>query len=371
MGFDDVLGQEQAKVLMSAALRNNRLGHAYLFTGPDGVGKTLFAQELAKALFCRGKGERPCDKCPDCRMNDRDGHPDLMTVEPMGSSRVIKIHQIRGDLKQTDSGGVLRFLTLRPVQAPKRVVIIREAERLNDEAANALLKTLEEPADFAVLVLTTARPRSLPTTIRSRCQELRFSPLAPDQVVKALSSHVEFEEGEIREAARFADGSAGRALEILDAGALEIHRKLLPPILALPKGDLFEITDDLLEWARVAGSKIWTQRDYSGEDTEEDTGGERKKPLEPQRECMREFLRLLQFTYRDVLLLRVGGGAEGPVDTRHAAELAASAARLTPSRLLRIEEAIWTARRQTDANAAMELILENLFAQIGNLQAAA
>ena len=225
MSFDDVLGHERAKELMRATLARGRLGHAYLFCGPDGVGKTLFALELAKTLLCRSDGERPCDKCPDCRMADHGGHPDLFLIEAEKNRRFIRIEQAR-ELRRT--------LRLMPVQSKVRVAIMREAERMSQEAADALLKTLEEPAPFAHLILTTSRPHALPSTVRSRCQEVRFGPLSADQVRQILSALPEFQEDETRLAARFAHGSPGRAIQVIQSGCLEIYEGVLENLLALP-----------------------------------------------------------------------------------------------------------------------------------------
>ena len=116
-----MLGQERAKLLLAAAFAPERLGHAYLFTGPDGVGKTLLAQEAAKALLCRGDGPRPCGACQDCRLFAHDSHPDFLLLEPEGDSRVIKIDKIRE---------LIHTLSLMPVQGDRRVAIIRDADAL-------------------------------------------------------------------------------------------------------------------------------------------------------------------------------------------------------------------------------------------------
>ena len=336
MSFDNVLGHEHAKELMRATLARGRLGHAYLFCGPDGVGKTLFALELAKRLFCRSDGERPCGDCPDCRMVDHGGHPDLFLIEAEKNSRFIKIKQAR-ELRRT--------LRLMPVQSNVRVAIMREAERMKQEAANALLKTLEEPAPFAHLILITSRPRALPSTVRSRCQEVRFGPLSADQVRQILSALPEFDEDEVRLAARLAHGAPGRAIQVIESGCLEIYEGVLDNLLALPEGDFFALSDAILDWAHSVSSR-----------------------LEPQRRRVRELLRLFACAYRDVLLLQLKEPTENllqPVRSQGPAHLAE---RLAVSCLLRIQALLWEARRQIDANAAINLVLENLFARIAELQ---
>jgi DNA polymerase-3 subunit delta' len=336
MSFDAVLGQDRARKLVQSALGRDRLGHAYLFSGPEGVGKTLFAIELAKVLFCRSRGTRPCDQCHDCRMADNGAHPDLMLVEVLEGRTEILIEQAR------NAG---RFLTFAPVQAERRVAILRGAEQMNEPTANSLLKTLEEPAAFGILILTTSRPGALLATIRSRCQEIRFAPLAPEQIQTILSAQADYEEREVRIASRFAGGSAGRALELLESGSLEFCGSLLGGVLALPEGDPFSLAVDTIRWVGNAPGK-----------------------LEMQRERMRDLLRLLSYAYRDLLLLKVGGDAEALLFQERRDSLAGAAGRFTPRRLLRVMETLWEARRQTDANADLKLIIENLFARLKTLQ---
>jgi DNA polymerase-3 subunit delta' len=363
MGFDSVLGQDRAKETLRRMLAQDRLGHASLFTGPDGVGKTLLAQETAKALLCRGASvldrsrpqqgrtaglradERPCDACRDCLLFAHSAHPDFMLLQPEGTSRVIKIEQVR-DLIHT--------LSLKPVQSDRRVAVIQEADALTEEAANALLKTLEEPPSYAFLILTTSRLRSLPATLRSRCQEVRFAPLSPEQVrailnlPKVKEDLGEVDAEDVLAAVRLANGSADRAIELIESGCLEIRKKALGRVLALPADDAFAIADEVMEWAKAASQR-----------------------LEPQRERLRAFLYLLESAYRDILVLQVGGDPETLLHPPGAAASPAQRAENpAPERLWSIEEAVWEARRWTDANASMDLVLQNLLLRLSSLQRA-
>ena len=135
MPFDSVLGQEQAKSLLHSALAKGRLGHAYLFAGPDGVGKTLFAQELAQVLLCRSEGERPCNACSDCTMVRHDRHPALFLVQAAEEKRFITIEQAR-DMGHT--------LTLKPVQSERRVAIVREAARTVSQNNPGILEPIND-----------------------------------------------------------------------------------------------------------------------------------------------------------------------------------------------------------------------------------
>jgi len=335
--FDRVLGQEHAKALLAAALSRDRVAHTWLFSGPDGAGKTLLAAEFAKALLCRATGApHEDDDCAECRMITADNHPDFMLVQAAEGKRVITIDQARA---------MSQALNLRPVQSQRRVAVIREADRMLHEAANALLKTLEEPPSYVTLILTTHRPRNLLDTIRSRSRQVRFAPLAPEHIRRILSEQTEFPPGQVAVAARLSEGSAGKAFRALESGCIEFHLALLQRVLALPDEAPFHLADDLLIWLKSAAGN-----------------------LETQRVRLRELLRLLTCAYRDALLLRKEQPSERLFHQEQADLLRAAAQRLTPPQISRIIEALWNARRQTDQNAALNLILESLFTRIAALQ---
>jgi DNA polymerase-3 subunit delta' len=197
MNFGSIRGQARALDLIQRWLDAGRLPHALLFSGPDGVGKRLTALELAKALNCTGPaaGRDACDACPACRLVDRGAHPDIMAVAPDGRS--LKIAQVRE---------VERHVALSPYAGRRRVAVLDAAELMTLEAANAFLKTLEEPPSAAVLVLISSAPTSLLPTIRSRCQEVRFGPLA-DDVVAALLVEGGIDPAEAPRAAALGGGS--------------------------------------------------------------------------------------------------------------------------------------------------------------------
>jgi DNA polymerase III subunit delta' len=168
VAFGAILGQEHALSLLQKALASARLGHAYLFYGPSGVGKKLTALQFAKALICQGATAEACDKCASCHKMTTGNHPDVVVINPEGTS--IRIEHIRA---------VQRQLSYKPYESQRTVVIIDGCESLTPPAANALLKTLEEPPASALLLLLTSKKDALPLTIISRCQQIPFRPLTP------------------------------------------------------------------------------------------------------------------------------------------------------------------------------------------------
>jgi len=169
--FGAILGQEHALSLLQKALESARLGHAYLFYGPSGVGKKLTALQLAKALVCQGATAEACDRCASCHKMTTGNHPDVVVINPEGAS--IRIEHIRAMQRQ---------LSYKPYESQYTIVIIDGCESLTPPAANALLKTLEEPPASALLLLLTSKKDALPLTIISRCQQVPFRPLAPPHI---------------------------------------------------------------------------------------------------------------------------------------------------------------------------------------------
>ncbi len=184
MSFKDTPHQESTGSFLKSAIRQNRLPHALLFSGPPGSGQTETALALAKALFCREqkKGE-PCDICVDCRQTEKRQHPDLLWLGPEEDSRVIKIEEIRTLIARSN---------LKPFQALRKVFVIDRAGCLNDAAQNALLKTLEEPEGSAYFVLISYATEKLLSTVRSRTQLLNFVPVAGEGVSKAALTDARF-----------------------------------------------------------------------------------------------------------------------------------------------------------------------------------
>jgi DNA polymerase III subunit delta' len=217
--LDQLIGNERAKLLLRRMLEARRLPGAMLFTGEEGVGKKLFALEIAKALNCRSpQGAEGCGVCPSCvriskfnypQSSDSDDwkgiiwtdHADVgMVVAP---KRILLVEQMRQ---------IEREANFRPYEGTARVFLIDDADKLNDSSANALLKVLEEPPHTSHVVLLTARPAMLLPTVRSRCQMIRFSPLTADEIERHMLENKIADAKGARIRARVVRGSLGRAI---------------------------------------------------------------------------------------------------------------------------------------------------------------
>jgi DNA polymerase-3 subunit delta' len=203
MSFSEIVGHARSLGILRRILQSGCVAHAYLFEGPDGVGKATVARIFAGALHCLAGGDGPCGTCGPCRKVDRGVHPDMVWMEAQGAQ--ILIGQIRGLQKQ---------MAYRPLEGTWRTVVIDGAHDLNPQASNALLKILEEPPDGNVLILVARAAGALLPTIVSRCQVVHFSPLSPRQIARFLQGRRGWPEEQAREVSLRALGSIGRALEM-------------------------------------------------------------------------------------------------------------------------------------------------------------
>jgi DNA polymerase III subunit delta' len=229
LSFDRVFGQESAVTSLKRAIAGGRLHHAYRFEGPAGVGKELAAFALAQALLCEtGTG---CGQCSSCRRAERpvDGpseHPDLMIIE-RGLYRPEMLGRKRPELKEISVDQirtmVLPHTPYPPHEGRARVFLFRRADELSVSAANALLKTLEEPRQSVHFILLTSRPDRLLTTIRSRTMPIRFAPLA-DSVMREILGPRGVPSERIDEVVSLASGSVESALLSLDPERAD-HRR--------------------------------------------------------------------------------------------------------------------------------------------------
>ena len=222
MRLGDILGQKRVVDVLLRSINSGRVPHAYLFEGISGCGRRTTALALVQALFCASPVDGDaCCRCASCKKIEAGSHPDIQIVAPLPEKRDISIDQIR-ELQQ--------MLSLRPYEAGRKACIIEPAERMSTGASNALLKTLEEPPGSAVMVLLTNQSDMLLSTIRSRCQLLRFSPLDEASIATILRNQgAGSMEAEML--SFLSEGSLENAF-LADADAAELKRKELIDIIS-------------------------------------------------------------------------------------------------------------------------------------------
>jgi DNA polymerase III subunit delta' len=204
MPFGAIAGHRHLLELIASAAARGSLPPSLIFSGPDGIGKKMAALSLAQLFNClKPAALDACGVCAACTRIARGVHADVLLIEP-GETGSIKVDQVREAIDRS---------AYRPFEGRRRVVIVDEADAMLTEAQNAILKTLEEPPSASMFVLVTSRPDLLLPTVRSRCQRLRFGPLAPSEVAAVLMESHGYDSTEAHAAASAADGSIGAALE--------------------------------------------------------------------------------------------------------------------------------------------------------------
>lgn len=283
--LDSIVGQAEVARRLSGLLSRDRLPHAMLFAGPEGVGKLAAAQLLGQVLMCteRRPGEAAaCDSCPACFKVKTQGHADVHLVQT--EARTLKVGEVRD---------ATRVLSLRPMEGPGKVLIIREADRMTIEAQNALLKTLEEPPGTTWLILTSARPRAILPTVLSRCQRFAFRPIAREALAELLIAERGLSEPHALLIAAMAQGSIE-------------HARALDPAALLEARDRVALLDQRLEAGRK--NAVYEALEVSTE-------------LGEDRSELEAFLDLMLVWLHDQVLLASAADARGVANVDRVADL--------------------------------------------------
>jgi DNA polymerase III subunit delta' len=256
MPLPAIVGHEHVFDTFRRALRQGRLASTFLFVGPPGVGKWTAALALAQALLCESAPAdalEACQQCPGCQQAAAQTHPDLLLVRKPEDKNFIPIELLIGDREHRMREGLCHDIALKPFRGARKIAIIDDADYLNQEGANCLLKTLEEPpVDSLIILIGTSQLRQLPT-IRSRCQIIRFQPLSNAQVATVLAESQLLDEGaDIAGLVERAQGSLRRALELSDPELNAVRRPLLEQ-LSQPDMDSVALAKYIHEHVEAAG----------------------------------------------------------------------------------------------------------------------
>lgn len=324
MSFAKLIGNQRNKQILQRLLSNGRVSATMIFAGPDGVGKRQFAITFAKAANCQKAPDNSyaldsCDECATCRRIDEGTYGDVTTIQPDG--QFIKIAQTRGMAEE---------VYYRPREGRQKFFIIDEADRLRDEAANSLLKTLEEPPPTSTLILLTSRPNSLLQTIRSRSQRMNFAPLTTAEMEKFLAENYPRPAADTALLARVTEGRIGQATAF-DLSVYRQERRTLIELLELMATGQNRVR--LLKAAEYIGKK--------------------------ERDEFEKELDLMTSLLRDIFLIAAGRSRGEVVNIDVADRLELIAGKLGLARITSWSEKIGDVRRSLRVNANRQLAMES------------
>lgn len=230
--FENIIGNNANKKILSKTILTNSVSHSYIFSGISGIGKFLFAKEFAKAILCTGE-QKPCNKCNSCESIENGNNPDLVIIdEQLNSIKTEQIKELTSDVLE------------KPIKGNKKIYIINNSENMTKEAQNALLKTLEEPPEYAIIILVTSNENLLLNTIKSRCIKILFSNLSDEEILEYFErNHEEIN----KQMVSTFGGSIEKAINLKDK--IEIYEKIknvFENIEQLNELEILRLKDDVL-----------------------------------------------------------------------------------------------------------------------------
>ncbi len=333
-----IAGHEWAVDYLRRSLLNERGAHAYLFAGPAHIGKSLLALRLAQALVCELGGPDPCRTCRGCKRAAKGNHPDVrtMSLEHQAAAAATSTKADAARSKELKIGTIRewqRDIDLRPFEARRRVFILEDADALNESAANAMLKTLEEPPPYAVLILVAHGAGDLLPTIVSRCRVLRLRPLPRKTVAHTLQQRYNVATEDAELVAAWSGGRIGWAIaSVENPDLLDQQQQRLDELVRLGVASQVE----RMRWAE-----------------------ERAKEYRGEAGAAVEWVRLWQSWWRDVLLVRAGNPhAITHLDRRH--ELEELAQTVSLDQVQRFLQQLDAVHEQLAANVNPQLAFENV-----------
>ena len=324
MGFSEIIGHQRPLEILRLALGNGRLHHAYLFVGPEGVGKRAVALALAKAVHCDETANEFCGRCAACARIQNANHPDVRIVETLAGKKEISIQQVREIEKE---------LNFRSFSGKRKIAIIDPATSMNLSAQNALLKTLEEPPQDSVLILIAPNAGALLPTLRSRCLRISFGPLARDEVARYLMSKEGINQDDASLRAALSMGSLGAAIRFDKDELLEKRRSWAALLLSLSAGD------------------------YRG-------AIEAAEAIASNKEESLRFLEWTETWYRDLLVHAATKNSEEMVNVDMLTEIGSQSAKSNFERMLASFAQTARAAGRIQRNLNRRMVLESLFFKV-------
>lgn len=319
--FSELVGHEQIKDHLQTAIRERKPFHAYIFQGDVGVGKEALATTFAAGLQCQGEGGKPCKSCVSCHQAESGNQPDIIWVTREKAS--LGVEEIREKLCNT--------MDIKPFSSPYKVYIVPEAEKMTEAAQNALLKTIEEPPEYGVVLLLTSNISELLPTIQSRCLILEFRPMSTAVVEEFLKTQCHVPDYLAKASAAFAQGNIGKAMRY--AGSedfIERKDKILNLLRNINKLDLSEMLAVI-------------------------------KDLGARRDEMRDYIDLMSLWYRDVLVFKATKNINHLLFQEESSHIMKEASVRGYEKIEEILQAFEKAKVRLKANVSFDVTMELMF----------
>lgn len=324
-GFQDIIGHEQIINHLKSAVKLNKVSHAYIFNGEKGSGKKTVANAFAKMLQCEGEGDKPCGNCRSCRQAENSNHPDIIRIIHE-KPNTISIDDIREQL--------IGDIQIKPYQSKFKIYIVPDAEKMTVQAQNALLKTIEEPPAYAVILFLTTNASSFLPTILSRCVMLNMKPVPDEEVRHYLMEHVEVPDYQADIAVAFAQGNIGKAVQLATSEYFnEIKTSAIHLLKNIPKYDISDIN-----------AAVKSIGDYKVD--------------------IQDYLDILAVWYRDVLYFKATKDPNGLIFKDQIQAIREQTHNGSYEGMEKILESLKKAKERLNANVNFDLTMELLFLTI-------
>lgn len=323
--FQDIIGQEQIKEHLQNAIAAKKVSHAYIINGEKASGKEFIARIFGQTLQCEKGGTEPCGECHSCKQALSDNHPDIRYVSHE-KPNTVSVDDIREQINND--------VVIKPYASPYKIYIMNEAEKMTPQAQNAILKTLEEPPAYVVILLLTTNADALLPTIQSRCVQLSMKPVADDLVRRFLMEELQVPDYKAEVCVAFARGNVGKAKSLAGSEDFDnVKNEALSLLKYIQDMDLNEITAAI------------------------------KKITEYKLE-INDYLDLMMIWYRDALLFKATSDANHIVFREELSSIRRVASRSSYEGIESVLEALEKAKRRLDANVNFELTMELLMLEI-------
>lgn len=325
--FDDIIGQEHIKEHLKASIQGDKVSHAYLITGEVAAGKEFIAKIFAQSLQCENKvnGLEPCGKCHSCIQAITKNHPDIITVTH-AKPNTVSVNDIREQINST--------VNIKPFESKYKIYIMNEAEKMNTEAQNALLKTLEEPPEYVVIMLLTTIKDAMLPTILSRCVQLDMRPVEDKVVRKYLMSELKVPDYQADICVAFARGNIGKARSLATSEEFENIKEEAIRVLKYIRS--MEVSDMV----------------------------KTLKKLQEYKMNINDFLDIMTIWYRDVLLYKATMDADSIVFKDEGAQIRKNASESAYDGIEKILDKIEETKARLKANVNFDLAMELLLLTI-------